>query len=188
MSSIANQTMILTAPHPNNNTKDITNLYKGVTLSSVTSLSINPTPLIQFNLQKPSTTSQLLHNHKYFAIHILSPHQGSANLARLFSRNRIYDTEKEEYVPFPPFKELEKDVDYEVLENQGIDDEFKLPILKKNIEKVLICKKFKHFDINDHEIWIGEIKEIKNFNIGGWKSGGLLNFNRKFHIIGDEVE
>lgn len=182
--------MILTAPHPN--TTDMINLYKGVTLSSVTSLSINPKPLIQFNLQKPSKTSEFLHNHKYFAIHILSPHQGSANLARLFSRNRIYDTEKEKYVPFPPFKELVQDEDYEVLENDGVVnleiDGFKLPILKKFVEKVLICKKFNHFDIQDHEIWIGEIKEIKNFNNGEKKSGGLLNFNRKFHIIGDEIE
>jgi len=189
MSSIANQTMILTAPHHNEST-DMTKLYKGVTLSSVTSLSINPKPLLQFNLQKPSTTSEYLQNHKYFAIHILSPNMDSVELAKLFSRNRIYDEKLEEYVPFSPFKELKENVDYEVLENDGVVnleiDGFKLPILKK-VEKVIICKKHSHFDIQDHEIWIAEIKEIKNYN-SGKKSGGLLNFNRNFHIVGDKIE
>lgn len=192
MSSIANQTMILTAPHHNEESHiDITKLYKGVTLSSVTSLSINPKPLLQFNLQKPSTTSEFLHSHKYFAIHILAPTIESASLAKLFSRKRVFDVEKGEYVPFAPFKELEKDVDYEVLHKDGVVDleidGFTLPILKNNVEKVIICKKYNHFDIQDHEIWIGEIKEIKNYNPGA-KTGGLLNFNRNFHIVGNEIE
>lgn len=183
--------MILTAPHHNEENTDITQLYKGVTLSSVTSLSINPKPLLQFNLQKPSTTSEFLHSHKYFAIHILAPTVESASLARLFSRNRVYDEKLGEYVPFAPFKELEHGADYEVLKNDGVVnleiDGFTLPILKK-VEKVLVCKKYHHLDIQDHEIWIGEIKEIKNYNDSGNKSGGLLNFNREFHIVGNKID
>ncbi|CCH45030.1 hypothetical protein BN7_4609 [Wickerhamomyces ciferrii] len=189
MSSIANQTMILTAPfanHPEDHSQEC--FYKGATLSSVTSLSINPKPLLQFNLQIPSMTSDLLHDFEIFGIHILPPTQESADLAKLFSKARVYNVEKSKYEPVSPFSSLELGKDYELIEIKGAgNDKIELPILK-NVEKLLICCKFKHFEIQDHEIWIGEIKEVREFIKNVEKSGGLLNFNRNFHIIGEKIE
>lgn len=174
---MASHVMILTAassqaPNP---------VYKGLTLSSVTSLSINPEPLIQFNLMKPSLTATYLHAYEKFALHILTPTEYSCDLARLFARNRHYNETLKEWVPFEPFKHL-KQHEYEFYDNvTGCS----LPILKE-VERVMICSKVQTLIVQDHEVWIAKVDEVID-QVDGAKTGGLLNFNRKFHTVGDDL-
>jgi flavin reductase (DIM6/NTAB) family NADH-FMN oxidoreductase RutF len=155
--------------------------YKGLTLSSVTSLSIDPDPLVQFNLMKPSLTATYLHAYEKFALHILSPSEYSCDLARLFARNRHYDESLKDYVPFEPFKHLQEH-EYEFYDNvHGCS----LPILTK-VEKVMICSKVQTLSVQDHEVWVAKVDEVIDKN-NGVKTGGLLNFNRKFHIVGEDL-
>lgn len=168
MSSLAAPVMILTTAGE-----------KGATLSSVTSLSINPHPLIQFNLMTPSTTSTSLHENGVFALHLLKPNKESGEMARLFGKNGYFDKEKNIYVPVSPFKDL-NEKDFKLL---SIKDK-ELPILN-NVERVLICEKEEIFNIQDHEIWIGKVLQVLELN-HEIKTGGLLNFNRSFHKISDD--
>lgn len=178
MSSMASHVMVLTAassmtPSP---------LFKGATLSSVSSLSLNPEPMLQFNLMKPSLTSTYLHAYEKFALHILKPTQYSCDLARLFARNRHFDEQLQQWVPFEPFKHLQQ---YE-FELYGKVSGCQLPILTQ-VERVMICSKVQTLSVQDHEVWIAKVDEVLDRTTDGKKTGGLLHFNRKFHIVGEDL-
>lgn len=87
MRQIANQAMILTT---NSNPKSVSNCkdFRGVTLSSCVSLSVKPYPMLQFNLMKPSFTSNVLSSmeNKKLALHSLNPTDDSKKLVKLFSK------------------------------------------------------------------------------------------------------
>lgn len=191
MSSISSQAMILTAPiksSPHSTDQISPSELHGMTLSSVASLTLNPQPLLQFNLQVPSITSEKLHDLKIFAFHILPPNNNSVRLARIFSRGinskPIKDSITGELIHTKPFMNLNEN-EWNLF---NFKDKINLPILK-NSEKIIICEKFKVFKIYNHEIWVCSIKDIINNidDINEEKTGGLLYFNRKFHKIGDSL-
>lgn len=179
MGKIANQAMILSAaskhsvPH-----KD----FRGLTLSSVTSLSLKPQPLIQFNLQLPSFTSEALHETKFFAVHLLMPNAASIKLARTFSKGAIKNEKDSTFSPTRPFEHLVEKVHYDTYKIKETD--LVIPLLK-NSERVLICEKRDVFQVGDHEIWVGQVEDI----IANQESstGGLLYCNRSFHLLGDKI-
>ncbi|GMG21657.1 unnamed protein product [Ambrosiozyma monospora] len=175
--------------------------YHGMTLSSVTSLTINPEPIIQFNLQVPSTTSSSLHKNKYFALHIMKPTIDSVKLARNFSRGikvskdpitgKVKTTrpfeglnvqEYDLYLNGEPLP-LSLDADHK---NDVMSDDISLnlPILCKNAERIMICEKYKVFRVYNHEIWTAKVKDILVNVEPSDKTGGLLYFNRQFHSVG----
>ncbi|AMD20689.1 HDL055Cp [Eremothecium sinecaudum] len=182
MSRLTMQAMIMT-----------TSGMKGVTLGSVTSFSINPRPMIQFNLQVPSFTSREIHTTKKFALHLLSPRDECVNLARLFSKGAIKGTNNV-FVSAKPFIALEKGKDYSIHDvaasdgqisttlignsfkgkemhyNSGCEDvnksrRIQIPVLKL-AERVLICEGIHCIQVCDHEIWIGQVEQILNPNDG----------------------
>lgn len=87
MRQIANQAMILTTNSKKTGTLNPKDL-RGVTLSSCVSLAVKPYPMLQFNLMRPSFTSNVLHSNKphRLALHSLPPTEKSAKLAKLFSK------------------------------------------------------------------------------------------------------
>lgn len=179
MSKVANQAMILSAasknvvPHK---------LFRGLTVSSLTSLSLKPQPLIHFNLQLPSFTSDALHETGYFAVHLLKPNTMSVDLAREFSKGAIKNEEDHTYSPTRPFENLVENEHYVTYEIEGTD--LVIPVLK-NTERVLICQKKDVFQVGDHEIWVGQIEDtIVNED---QPTGGLLYCNRSFHSLGKKI-
>lgn len=179
MGKIANQAMILssasksTVPHSR---------FRGLTLSSVTSLSLKPQPLIQFNLQLPSFTSEALHETNCFAIHLLIPNQKSIGLVKTFSKGAIKNEIDSTFSPTKPFETLIEHEHYDTYKLSGSD--LVIPILK-NSEIVLLCEKKDVFRVGDHEIWVGKVEDI----IVNEKeiTGGLLYCNRHFHTLGDKI-
>ncbi|EDK42998.1 conserved hypothetical protein [Lodderomyces elongisporus NRRL YB-4239] len=71
----------------------------GMTLGSVCSLSVFPTPLLQFNLHLPSYTSDNLHKFKYLAIHLMPPTHRSAYLSRIFAKGKKIDMRGKKWTP-----------------------------------------------------------------------------------------
>ncbi|KAH3667465.1 hypothetical protein OGAPHI_003114 [Ogataea philodendri] len=163
--------MILTAPALSSSVSEL----HGMTLSSVSSLTINPEPVVQFNLQVPSRTSQTLHDSGFLALHILPPVQDSVRLARAFSRG----TQGAHLTK--PFEELRPD-EWRYFAANGI----KIPILSL-AERVLICEKHKVFRVYNHELWTCGVKEIVD-NASAASSGGLIYYNRRFHTVGNKLE
>lgn len=179
MGKIANQAMILSAASKNTVPH---NLFRGLTLSSVTSLSLKPQPLIQFNLQLPSFTSEALHETGCFAVHLLKPNATSIQLARIFSKGAVKNEGELTFSATRPFQDLVENVHYDTYSLQGTD--LVVPILK-NSERVLICEKKDVFKVGDHEIWVGKIEDIIANEQN--TTGGLLYCNRHFHILGDKI-
>ncbi|SCV04296.1 LAME_0H17326g1_1 [Lachancea meyersii CBS 8951] len=182
MARMGSQAMILTSasqktlPHSN---------FRGVTLSSVSSLSLKPQPLLQFNLQLPSFTSESLHSHEYFAVHLLKPDATSMSLARTFSRGATTHKDSGEIIPTQPFKELAPTVHYDTYALK--QNELVVPILT-NSERVFVCQKKDVFRVGDHEIWIGKVEDIIENSTLGTITGGLIYCNRKFHKLGGHIE
>ncbi|CAH2355465.1 hypothetical protein CLIB1423_27S00166 [[Candida] railenensis] len=187
MSRISCQAMILTAGQAKvqAGSSHTTSLH-GMTLSSTCSLSVYPTPLLQFNLHLPSYTSQTLHDSKHLALHLLPPNHNTANLARLFANGIKAPPAKDDGDIFhektTPFDTLEHGKDWK-FHTVAVDDlKFDIPILTA-AEEVFICKKRSVFEIDSHEIWVVEVLEILS-TPNDEPTGGLLYFNRNFHKIG----
>lgn len=181
MGRVANQAMILTSSNLNDSSHIS---FRGITLSSVTSLSLKPEPLIQFNLQLPSLTSDSLHQHRYFAIHVLKPDENSIELARIFSKGVVKNLITGTVIPTQPFINLTENFHYETyyVDNNNLI----IPTLK-NSERILICHKKKVFKIGDHEIWVGKVEHIINNEEELHVSGGLLYCNKQFHKLGNKI-
>ncbi|QEU60948.1 hypothetical protein KDRO_D06450 [Kluyveromyces lactis] len=185
MGRICNQAMILTTAVPIHCNSD---RFRGVTLSSVTSLSLMPIPLIQFNLQLPSFTSDFLHDFNHFALHLMKPNEQSIHLARNFSKGAMKNAHNGEIVPTQPFVGLQEGVEYDTYDINGTN--LRIPLLK-NAERVIVCQGLKTFNVGDHEIWVGKVEDIVNRTSEEGTddpiSGGLLYCNRNFHTLGDPI-
>ncbi|ANZ76452.1 BA75_04103T0 [Komagataella pastoris] len=179
MSSIGSQAMILTAGFHGD---PIVSKFHGMTISSVSSLCIEPEPLLQFNLQVPSATSDLLHQFNSFAIHIMPPTIDSIRIARAFAQGtRIHRDSQGNLVHTKPFMSLSKD-DWKL---QNINDKVQIPIIS-HAERVFLCEKKDLFQVNNHELWVAQVNDILINQPR--KSGGLLYFDRHFHNIGTKLE
>ncbi|KAG0682302.1 hypothetical protein C6P42_003194 [Pichia californica] len=181
---------------------DISRMH-GTTLSSVSSLTVYPEPIVQFNIQIPSATSKFMHENKYMALHILKPNEESVKLARNFSLGSRYVNNQQQHeenvdystklftTPFDRINRDQWDLFENVKENQrpgsllfNIESELHLPILTKDSERILICEKYRVFKVYNHEIWTCKVKDILVNIEDDRKTGGLLYFNRKFHSVG----
>ncbi|CCF60514.1 hypothetical protein KAFR_0K01600 [Kazachstania africana CBS 2517] len=150
--------------------------YHGLTITSMASLSINPRPLVQFNVRIPSATSTNLWAHNLFAIHFLNPETSSVSLAQRFAKHGLDG-------PSRPFMGLKQGLDYSLYKN-NLNNEVELPILEQ-VDRILICKKKDAFAVQDHEIWVGEVVDILNRKEE--VTGGVLHCNKKFFQLGDEL-
>ncbi|SCU84931.1 LAFA_0D12882g1_1 [Lachancea sp. 'fantastica'] len=184
MATMGSQAMILTSAGP---TSMPHSSFRGVTLSSVSSLSLKPQPMLQFNLQLPSFTSEALHAHNYFAIHLLKPDSRSKALARTFSKGAMTHQDSGKVMPTQPFKDLTESVHYNTYSLK--ENDLVIPMLA-NAERVFVCQKKDVFKVGDHEVWIGNVEDIiENNTLGTGKiSGGLIYCNRKFHKLGGHIE
>lgn len=199
MSTVGSQAMILTASF-----RGEININKmhGTTLGSVSSLTVYPEPIIQFNIQIPSATSKSMHENTYMALHMLSPSVDSVKLARNFSLGSKYinktqhlkhhENSSQFTTPFERIENEQWDLFENIIHNERpdafhIDNDLHLPILTKNSERILICEKYKVFQVYNHEIWTCRVKDILINVDEDTKTGGLLYFNRNFHNIGNPL-
>lgn len=183
MQKLSYPTMIVTAAVPKG-TKSVN--FHGLTISSMTSLSVDPKPLIQFNIKVPSNTSNNIRKNGLFAIHFLDPTKSNIDLARHFSRG-IKETTTS------PFSTLLENKDYMYYSGDKIKSESNiiLPVLK-DTGKILICNSKESFKVQDHEIWIGEVLQIlpntkEDCIEDDSGHGGLLHCKRNFFKLGDLV-
>jgi flavin reductase (DIM6/NTAB) family NADH-FMN oxidoreductase RutF len=142
---------------------------RGLTVSSVTSLSVWPDPLVSFNIQIPSRTSQVLHQANKFAINVLSGTAESVRLCKAFAGG--YGAQVN------PFEKFKEEIDF-TGHNHG-----NIPVIN-HASAILFCQKEHVFRTQDHEIWIAKIYDVENNS----SNGNLLYQNRSFHILGKEID
>lgn len=188
MARVASQAMILTGGVSMNDTGAL----HGLTLSSVSSLSVYPKPLLQFNLHLPSYTSKTIHeNEGLMAIHLMQPTFRGSKIGRIFAKGvkrndgRIFpqgETKDGEFFHemTTPFHRLSNN-DWKFM---NVGDKYKVPILNDS-ERVFLCKKYHIMEVENHEIWVVNVVDvIVNTKV---KTGGLLYFDRRFHRIGESI-
>lgn len=187
MSRVSSPAMVLTAGCKGQN-----DILHGMTLSSVCSLSVYPSPLLQFNLHLPSYTSTSLHQNGLLCLHLMPPTAKSVFLSRTFASGIKRDPEHFDVKPddgelfhemTTPFSHIQQ-LDYS-LHKVGTGY---VPVLEE-LEAAFICKKKTVVGVDNHEIWVVEVLDIlaPNRNYHHKKSGGLLYFDKGFHKVGDNL-
>jgi hypothetical protein len=110
--------------------------YRGMTLSSFTTLTLTPSPIITFNIRAPSRTLDALRSTRHFLIHVLAATQSGVNVAEAFTKGKGADA----------FKSLHFRTDQEHVKigrkqkNRG-EEQIVLPlIMSTGIIRVLKCQ------------------------------------------------
>lgn len=75
--------------------------YRGMTISSFNTVSLDPVPIVSFNIKVPSATHDAITNSRKFIIHTLSTSADAIKIAEHFSKGRGRAAfQPEEQVPF----------------------------------------------------------------------------------------
>lgn len=78
---------IITATDPSG--PENTTSFRGMTVSSFSTVTLTPHPVISFNVRRPSETLNALLASRRFLVHLLAPGPATATLARDFSKGNV---------------------------------------------------------------------------------------------------
>lgn len=168
----------------------------GMTLSTLTCLSLRPLPLITFNVQTPSASSRAMHARGSFVIHLLRASPHAAHVARAFAGSHS-NTNASTGATAPgtttpgtaaPWSLLRAPVERHP--TTGV------PLLgaEDGVLARLACTQHKVVQVQDHEVWVGRVVTIEDL-AGGAAGGpeeeegepGLMYQNRRFRRVGTEL-
>ncbi len=158
--------------------------FKGMTVSSFTTLTLTPTPIITFNIKKPSKTLEAIKSSRCFLIHILSATESGAEVADAFTKGNDQDVFRN-----PAFN---------VLRIKGNGTNYEPPLLSADgITKVLRCKVRDQpgdglLEIGDHTLILGDVVSIieppsTNLKLGAERRG-LCYLDREYRHVGSIIE
>ncbi|RUP48833.1 hypothetical protein BC936DRAFT_143881 [Jimgerdemannia flammicorona] len=140
---------------------------RGITVSSFTSVSLHPQPLVSFCIRKPSRASTLLHASSLFVVHILSSLQVAQAMAFSSPTDSQFDN-----ISF------------------YVDPATKLPVLMGAVG-AMHCRRERVIEVGDHELWIAGVYKVEH-GVGGVmgvkeEAQPLLYHDRKYRSVGDQV-
>jgi flavin reductase (DIM6/NTAB) family NADH-FMN oxidoreductase RutF len=154
--------------------------FAAMTISSMTTVTLSPVPIISFNVKQPSRTLNAIQTRESFFIHLLHNSISGAQIAAAFARG---DT----------------DAGYQALENAGamitLDDET-FPHAPKiaaiGISGTLSCRLLpdKCVEVGDHVIVVAQVCEIEfvDGDGGGVQRVGLAYHDGAYKSIGDALD
>lgn len=137
----------------------------GLTLSSLTSLSLKPNPLLSFNLLKPSRSLDAIEASGRFNIHILSGSKEGQALADWFAgQNRTQKL----------FEDTVDRCGCEVVTGRdGVE------LWGEGVKRVVRCKVERMVEVRDHVIVVGEVEAIE-----GERPGVSLAYCNRTYMTG----
>ncbi|KAK4203091.1 flavin reductase like domain-containing protein [Triangularia verruculosa] len=152
---------------------------RAMTMSSFTSLSLRPTPIISFNIATPSRTFDAVSASKHFNIHVLSDDPSGARIADWLARGNAAGLEV--------FEQLRQECGCGYETGKGRE----APVIRgPGVLYVLRCELLEEpmgglVKVRDHYIVLGEVKEIVEVNGGGKEEKfGLMYADRKYRELG----
>lgn len=173
---------------------------RGLTLSSITSLSLKPAPLVSFNVQLPSRTAEVLHSRNIFAINVLPATTKSVDLAKGFAG--AYGADINPFEKFSSEFKVPGDLPLDDCSSASIihalaagpdgvqDNELNharnIPVIS-TASAILYCKTLKTFHVQDHEIWVASVFHVDS-SASLAASSTLLYQNRAFHCLGPQLD
>jgi flavin reductase like protein len=187
------------APKPPYSVKPTTpDDYHGMTISSFTTVTLTPDPMISFNVKLPSQTLVTLEHTGQFLVHILEANKKGARVADAFTRGSKHARK----VLLKGFKGLDiGHVGFELDKTQFDAPELVLPLLKGGgVSRVLRCEvlarkgKISGFTmVGDHMLVIARVLEVldgegKEQEEGGERRSGLCYADGMYRMVGDIIE
>lgn len=163
----------------------------GMTLSTLTCLSLRPLPLVTFNVQTPSASSRAMHARGSFVIHLLRASPHAAYVARAFASSHSNTNASTGATAVPgtaaPWSLLRAPIERHP--TTGV------PLLgaEDGVLARLACTQHRVVQVQDHEVWVGRVVAIEDL-AGGAAGGaeeegepGLMYQNRRFRRVGAEL-
>lgn len=160
--------------------------FKGMTLSSFTTLTLSPAPIVTFNIHRPSQTLSAIAQSKQFFIHILSATESGARVADAFTKGNGISSD------------VFQNSAFQVLRRQGAEAAQRLdpPMLAADgIIKVLQCELMEEkglVEVGDHVLVLGKVFGI--IEPAGRKTRntteqrGLCYLDRGYRQVGPVIE
>ena len=147
---------------------------RAMTMSSLTSLSLNPAPLLSFNIKKPSRTLDALEASGRFNIHVLSGDWEGTRVAEWFSRG---DAARD------PFEGVEG-CGCVVVRGEGKGEGEGVELRGDGVRRVVRCRVEKMVGVRDHVIVVGEVEGID----GEGEELGLAYADRGYRSVGGVMQ
>ncbi|TDZ31852.1 Uncharacterized protein C8035_v001328 [Colletotrichum spinosum] len=142
---------------------------RGMTMSSFVSLSMDPVPLVTFNVRTPSRTLSAIQDaHGAFNIHVLAEGEQGARVAEWFTRGNLGG---EVFRGLPEgIEAVEEDGEAPVLEGRGVLFVLKCRVLGEGVVRV-----------RDHVVVVGEVRGVVK---GEGEGFGLVYADRRYRMLG----
>ncbi|KAF3903783.1 hypothetical protein ABW20_dc0109380 [Dactylellina cionopaga] len=177
-----------------------------MTISSFNTVSMDPVPIISFNIKFPSTTGQIILDKELFVINILCQHINSAKLCTLFNhRPPIKASDITEDDEFPErdvgdgLRVAREIVHLAPMPNQTLEPKFRpksgpfrdIPVYRtpyglRLIPNVLLaslgCQLRKIVNVGDHKMILAEVMDVYG------AVGDRPMERRRFHLQGARLE
>jgi flavin reductase (DIM6/NTAB) family NADH-FMN oxidoreductase RutF len=139
---------------PENYPPTLSPFYKdfcGVTISSMTSVTLGPPAIVSFNLRIPSKTLSGILQHKVFRIHLLGALPSGAEVAHAFTKQKHADS----------FKYLAERGRWIGVGNRPVPDEIAPLIDGKGVKARLLCRVMpeKCIEVGDHMVVIATVEK-----------------------------
>ncbi|VVT55708.1 uncharacterized protein SAPINGB_P004699 [Magnusiomyces paraingens] len=202
MSLLASPACIITTAGPKDSN---TNSYphpRGLTVSSFSSLSIKPRPLVTFNVQLPSHAADSMrpfktndkHTRPIFAINILPATGAAAKSCRAFAGGLGRDVNPFTHPSISPLISFEGIRSPGVTRNGGNEgtstwrSEFLNVPVYKHAKAVIYCTQHEAFSVQDHEIWVARVLHVEiNNNSTKDENKELIESERKEIMLSESA-
>ncbi|KAH7141318.1 flavin reductase like domain-containing protein [Dactylonectria estremocensis] len=148
---------------------------RAMTMSSFTSLTLSPTPLITFNVATPSRTLDAVRASGAFAVHVLAGDAAGASVAAHFTRGNVGGHVLDGLEDI----EVEGGDGPPVLRGEGVLFALRCRVLADAAEGGLVR-------VRDHVIVVGEVKAM--VPVAGEKGFGLVYADRRYRRVGEVLE
>jgi flavin reductase (DIM6/NTAB) family NADH-FMN oxidoreductase RutF len=155
--------------------------YRGVTVSSFTTITLQPEPIISFNVKFPSQTLVAIEHSRHFLVHVLEASEGGVSIADIFTKGNNYA--RDFFLGDKKgFKVTEVDV---MTKFEG--KMTSLPMLRaEGVMRVLRCSVSKVMMVGDHRVIIARVEEILGGEEGGLEGKtGLCYMDGRYRGVGD---
>ena len=130
-------------------TKDIRATHSGMTVSSLTTVTLEPWPTISMNIKYPSRTLAAMRTENRFFVHVLANNEAGAAIADAFTKP--YED------PAEPFRRVKSTTDMKIrISMRG-------PYFHgQGVVIVLVCKPLwtKSIEVGDHTVLLAEVRDF----------------------------
>lgn len=176
---------------------------RGMTMSSFTSLSLRPTPIVTFNIATPSRTLDAVTRSREFNIHVLSGdvegarvaewfRRGNADGLGVFDQGRMWEGCGCEYIVAPPEEQQQQRQQQKQREVEGEGEV--APLLRgKGVLYAMRCRVLDDTPagglvrVRDHVVVLAEVVEIVEGEGGPAEVFGLAYADRRYRVVGDTM-